>query len=76
MGGAGSANGDEEEKPEGKTPVGRPRRKWVDYVKINLRGIGWGGMNWIDLGQDKDQWMALVNTNKQSGSIKCWKVFE
>jgi hypothetical protein len=34
---------------------------WVDNIKIDIRELGWGGMNWIDLGQDKDQWMALVN---------------
>jgi hypothetical protein len=47
-------------KPEGKRPLGRLRRRWVDNTKINLREIGWGGMNWIDLVQD--QWRALVNT--------------
>jgi hypothetical protein len=45
-----------------KRPLGRPRRKWVDKIKMDLREIGWGGMDWIDLTQDTDQWMALVNT--------------
>jgi hypothetical protein len=49
-------------KPEGKRPVGRPRRRWEDTIKMELREIGWGGMNWIDLAQDRDQWRALVNT--------------
>jgi hypothetical protein len=49
-------------KPEGRRPLGRPRRKWVDNIKMDLRGIGWGGMDWIDLAQDRDQWRALVNT--------------
>jgi hypothetical protein len=49
-------------KPEGKRPLGRPRRRWVDNIKINLREIGWDGMDWIDLTQDSDQWRALVNT--------------
>jgi hypothetical protein len=51
-------------KPERKRPVGRPRRKWVDNIKIHvyLREIGWDGMDWIDLAQDRDQWRALVNT--------------
>jgi hypothetical protein len=49
-------------KPEGKRPLGRPRRRWVDNIKIYLREIGWDGMNWIDLAQDRDQWRALVNT--------------
>jgi hypothetical protein len=48
--------------PEGKTLVERPRRTWVDNIKIDLREIGWGGMDWIDLTQDRDQWRALVNT--------------
>jgi hypothetical protein len=50
------------EKSEGKRPVGRPRRRWVDNIKIDLREIGWDGINWIDLTQDRDQWRALVNT--------------
>jgi hypothetical protein len=49
-------------KPEGKTPLGRPRRRWADNIKLDLREIGWGGMHWIDLAQDRDQWIALVNT--------------
>jgi hypothetical protein len=48
-------------KPEGKRQLGRPRRRWEDNIKINLRDIGWGGMDWIDLAEDKDQWRALVN---------------
>jgi hypothetical protein len=49
-------------KQEGKEPLGRPRRRWVDNIKIDLRGIGWDGMDWIDLAQDRHQWRALVNT--------------
>jgi hypothetical protein len=49
-------------KPEGKRPLGRPRRRWVDNIKVNLRKIGWYSMDWIDLAQDRDQWRALVNT--------------
>jgi hypothetical protein len=48
--------------PDGKRPLGRSRRRWVDNIKIYLRNIGWGGMNWIDMAQDRDQWKALVNT--------------
>jgi hypothetical protein len=48
--------------PEGKRLVGRPRPRWVDNVKMDLREIGWGGMDWIDVAQDKDQWRAFVNT--------------
>jgi hypothetical protein len=49
-------------KPEGKIPLRRPRRTWVDNTKMDLREIGWGGLDWLDLAQDKDQWRALVNT--------------
>jgi hypothetical protein len=48
-------------KPEGKRPLGRPIRRWVDNIKMDLREIGWGGMDWIDLAQDRDQLRALVN---------------
>jgi hypothetical protein len=49
-------------KPEGKSPLGRPRRRWEDNINMDLREIGWGGMDWIYLAQDRDQWRALVNT--------------
>jgi hypothetical protein len=49
-------------KPEGKRPLGRSRRRCVDNIKIDLREIGWCGMAWIDLTQDRDQWRDLVNT--------------
>jgi hypothetical protein len=49
-------------KLEGKRPLGTPRLRWVDNIKIYLREIGWGGTDWIDLAQDRDQWRALVNT--------------
>jgi hypothetical protein len=48
-------------KPKGKRPLGRPRHRWVDNIKIDLREIGWDGMDLIDLAQDRDQWKALVN---------------
>jgi hypothetical protein len=48
------------ENPEGKRPLGRPRRRWVDNIKIDLREIRWDGMDWIDLAEDRDQWRALV----------------
>jgi hypothetical protein len=47
--------------PEGKRPLGRPRRRWVDNIKMDLRQIGRYGMDWIDLAGDRDQWRALVN---------------
>jgi hypothetical protein len=46
--------------PEGKRPLGRPRRGWVDNIKMDLREIGWDGGDWIDLAQDSDQCRALV----------------
>jgi hypothetical protein len=49
-------------KLEGRRPLGRPRRRWVDNIKIDLRETGWGGMDWIDLAQVTDQLRALVNT--------------
>jgi hypothetical protein len=49
-------------KTKGKRPLGRPRRKWVDNIGIDLREVGWDVMNWIDLAQDRDQWRALVRT--------------
>jgi hypothetical protein len=49
-------------KPQGKRPLGRPRPKWVDNIKMDLRGIGWGYVDWIDPAQDRGQWRALVNT--------------
>jgi hypothetical protein len=54
-------------KPEGKRPLGRPRRWWVSKIKIDLREIGWCGMDWIDLAQDRDQWRALVDTVMNRG---------
>jgi hypothetical protein len=46
-------------------------------IKMDLREIGWDGMDWIHLAQDRDQWRALVNNgNEPSGSIKCWEVLE
>jgi hypothetical protein len=49
-------------KPEGKRVLGRPRRRWVDNIKMDLGEIRWDGMDWIKLAQDRDQWRALVNT--------------
>ena len=47
-------------KPEVRRPLGRPRRRREDNIKVNLREVGWG-MSWIDLSQDSDSWRALVN---------------
>jgi hypothetical protein len=48
-------------KPEGKRPMGRPRHRWEDNIKIDLQEVGGGGMDWIELAQDKDGWWALVS---------------
>jgi hypothetical protein len=49
-------------KPEEKRPLGRPRRRWVDNIKMDIREIEWSGVDWIDMAQDRDKWRALVNT--------------
>jgi hypothetical protein len=48
-------------KPEGKRPLGRPRGRWVDNIKMDIRNISWGGMDWSDVAQDRNQWRAVVN---------------
>jgi hypothetical protein len=49
-------------KPEGRRPLGRPRRRREDNIKMDLREVGWEGADWIDLAQDRDRWRALVYT--------------
>jgi hypothetical protein len=49
-------------KLEGKRPLGRPRRRWEDGIRMNLREIGWRSVDWIQLAQDRDRWLAVVNT--------------
>jgi hypothetical protein len=48
-------------RPEGKRPLERPRRKWKDNIKMDLQEMGWRGMDWIDLAQDRDRWRAVVS---------------
>jgi hypothetical protein len=49
-------------KPEGKIPLGRPRRRWEDNNKMDLQYVGWErGLDWTDLGQDRDRWWAVFN---------------
>jgi hypothetical protein len=48
-------------KPAGNRPLGRPRRRWKDNIKMDLQEAGCGGMDWIDLAQGRDRWRALVN---------------
>jgi hypothetical protein len=67
MGGTCSTNGGKRnayrllvEKPEGKRPLGRPRCRWVDNIRMDLGEVGWGDLDWIGLAQDKNKWKALV----------------
>ena len=48
-------------RPEGKRPLGRPRRRWEDNIKMDLQEVGCWGMDWIELAQDRDRWRAVVN---------------
>jgi hypothetical protein len=69
MGWACSTNGERRNayrilvgKLEERRPLGRPRCRWVENIKMDLRETGWDGIDWITLAQDRDQWRALVNT--------------
>jgi hypothetical protein len=69
MGGPCSTNGEKRNayrllvgKPEGKGPLGRPRRRWVDNIRMDLVEVGWGDVDWIGLALDRNRWRALVNS--------------
>jgi hypothetical protein len=69
MGGSCSTKGEKRNdyrlsvgKPEGKRPLGRTRRRWVDNIRMDLGEVGWGDVDWIDLAQDRNRWKALVNS--------------
>jgi hypothetical protein len=69
MGRAYSTNGEKRNacrilvrNPEGKRPLGRPRRRWVNNIRMDLRETGWDGVDWINLAYDRDHWRVLVNT--------------
>jgi hypothetical protein len=49
-------------KPEGKRTLGRPRRRWVDNIRMDIEEVGWGDVDWIGLAQDRNRWRALVNS--------------
>jgi hypothetical protein len=49
-------------KPEGRRPLGRPRRRWVDNITMDLGEMGWGDVDWIGLAEDRNSWTALVNS--------------
>jgi hypothetical protein len=64
-------------KPEVKKPLGRPRRRWMDNMKMDLREGGWDVLDWIDMAEDRDQWKALCEHGTEpSGYTKCWEVLE
>jgi hypothetical protein len=78
--GACSANGEKRNackllvgKPERKRPLGRPRREWVDNVKMDLVVVGWSNVDWIVLAQDR---YSCECGNEPSGTIKCWVSIE
>jgi hypothetical protein len=69
MGGPCSTNGEQRNayillvgKPEGKRPLGRPRRSWVDNIRMDLGKVGWCGVDWIGLAKGRNRWRALVNS--------------
>ena len=57
-------------KPEGKRPLGRPRRRWVDNIRMGLQEVGCGGMDWVKLSQDRDRWRTLVSAIMKFGFRK------
>jgi hypothetical protein len=63
-------------KPEGKRPLGRPRHRWVDSIKMAIVQIGLGELDWIGLAQDRYRYSSCELGNEPSGSIKCWETIE
>jgi hypothetical protein len=64
-------------KPEGKRPVGRPRCRCVDNIRMDLGEVEWGDVDWIGLSQDRKRWRALVNSVMNLGvCIKCWETIK
>jgi hypothetical protein len=82
MGGPCSTNGEERNayrlfvvKPEGKRPLGRPRRRWVNNIRMDLGEVGWGD-DWIGLAKHTNRWRACEFGIEPSGSMKCWETIE
>jgi hypothetical protein len=48
-------------RPEGRRPLERPKHRWEDNIKMDIQEVGWGGMDWTDMAQDRDRWRAFVN---------------
>jgi hypothetical protein len=63
-------------KPEGKRPLGRPRCRWVDNIRMHLVEVGWGDVDWIGLAQDRDRWRACEFGIETSVSVNCWEIIE
>ena len=61
-------------KPEGKRPLGRPRRRWEENIKMDLREVGGGGGDWMELAQDRDRWRGLVVTVRNIRVTKMWGI--
>jgi hypothetical protein len=62
-------------KPEGKRPLGRPKRRWVD-IRMDLGEVGWGDVDWIGLAKDRNRWRAHVFGTEPLYSIKCWETIQ
>jgi hypothetical protein len=63
-------------KTKGKGPLGAPTYRWENNINMDHQEVGWGGMDWISVAQDRDRWQALLNIgNEPSGSIKCREFF-
>jgi hypothetical protein len=63
-------------KFEGKRPLGRPRRRWEDNIKVDVQEVGCGGMDWIELAQDRQVAGTCESGNEPSGSIKCGEILD
>jgi hypothetical protein len=63
-------------QPEGRKPLGIPRRRWADNIRIDLLELGWGDVGWIGLAQDRNRWRAHVNSVLNIRVPKCWETIE
>ena len=61
-------------KPEGKRPLGRPRRRWEDNIKMDLQEVGWGCEDWMELAEDRNRWRAVVSTVMNLEVTKMWVI--